>query len=111
MLSNIIYDIILPKIIELYSLKSSLHICFKIVDVIVIKNNMDRIPINYFTKKTLFSVCIPLQDNNVISFENNDILYAINSSDILIYCGNKENYSNNMDGYFLILNIEMEYYT
>jgi hypothetical protein len=106
-ISNLLNTEIFPKIIKLYDLKNILHLCFKVVDAFILNINPNE-SLNIYTKQTLFTICIPFQNNNIIVFEKNTEL-PLNNGELLIYCGNKENYSINK-GYFIIININMECY-
>lgn len=108
LISHKINDEIFPYIIKSYELKNLLHICFKIIDLFIIKVDVND-KLNVYTEKTLFTLCIPLQDSNVIDYKNNKTISA-NIGDTIIYCGNKENITH-VGGYFIIINIEMELFT
>jgi hypothetical protein len=101
---DILYSKILPKLIEIYKLKKSKKLCFKLIDFVIFKTENNTI--NYLKKNALFTICIPLQDT-VFKFDTN--IHSINVSDILVYCGNRENYIES-NGLFVLITFEMDYY-
>jgi hypothetical protein len=104
MISNKLYDLILPECISLYKLKTYSHISFKVIDFFVV-NCYINIDLN--TKPTLFTVSVPLETN--IDIEINEKLFELSIGDIIIYCGNKPTKTKNRN-IWLIMNIEFEYY-
>ena len=109
-ISTLLYDKLFPILIKLYELKNVLHICFNVIDLFFL-NVEDNKMLNIYTKNTIFTICISLEDNKKIKF-NNEKTFLLNKGDAIIYCGNQENYiiDNNEKNVFLIINVEMNYY-
>jgi predicted phosphoadenosine phosphosulfate sulfurtransferase len=105
MISNKLYDTILPSIISLYDLKTTQHISVNVIDLFITKCKKH---INIYTKPTLFSLCIPLK--NSIEIEVNSQKITANSGDLIIYCGNKETKITHKQ-LCIIINVEFEYHS